>query len=109
MTSAIQSEPTPLQTDIDGNLRIGKTRVLLDTVVVAFNQGYSAEEIVNHYPALDLADVYWVIAYYLRNRQNVDAFICENKKKSEEARKRFEDRFGAQPTREELLARHEMV
>ncbi len=36
MTLAIQAEPTPLRSDIDGNMRIGKTRVLLDTVVVAF-------------------------------------------------------------------------
>ena len=34
----------------------------------------TAEEIVQQYPTLDLADIYTVIAYYLRNREDVDAY-----------------------------------
>jgi uncharacterized protein (DUF433 family) len=56
------TEPVPLQTDADGVIRIGGTRVTLDTLAAAFDAGATAEEIVQQYPSLALADVYSVIA-----------------------------------------------
>ena len=52
----------PLQTDADGVIRVGGTRVTLETVVEAFQQGATAEEIVQQYPSLALAEVYAVLA-----------------------------------------------
>jgi hypothetical protein len=46
MPLAIVAEPAPLETDTDGVVRVGKTRVTLDTVVSVFKQGTTAEEIV---------------------------------------------------------------
>jgi len=40
--------------------------VTLDTLVYTFNLGPTPEEIVQQYPALDLASVFAGIAYYLR-------------------------------------------
>ena len=37
-----------------------------DLVVHAFNRGATAEEIVQKFPSLNLADVYQVIGYYLK-------------------------------------------
>ena len=37
----------------------------------AFNRGATPEEIVIAYPAVSLADIYSVIAYYLRHQQDV--------------------------------------
>jgi hypothetical protein len=37
-------------------------------VVRAFSRGATAEEIVQKFPSLKLADVYQVIGYYLKNR-----------------------------------------
>src|SRR5437879_2771123 len=42
-------------------MRVGQTRVPLDTVVYAFNQGASPEEIVMSYPTLELGDVYAIV------------------------------------------------
>ncbi len=67
----------PLRTDADGVVRIGVTRVTLDTVVGAFLNGCTTEEIVTKYPVLDLADVYAVIAHYLWNRATIDTYLSE--------------------------------
>lgn len=67
MTLVVVAEPAPLQTNADGVVRVGKTRVTLDTVIAVFKQGSTAEEIVYRYPSLRLADVYAAIAFYLNH------------------------------------------
>jgi uncharacterized protein (DUF433 family) len=64
-----------VRADEDGVLRIGSTRVMLDSVVAAFDQGHSPETIHQQYPALTLADVYGSIAYYLTHREEVNAYL----------------------------------
>ena len=64
MVLAPATEVIPLAVDIQGVLRVGNTRVTLDTVIAAFADGATAEEIVQQYPSLHLADVYSVIGYY---------------------------------------------
>jgi uncharacterized protein (DUF433 family) len=61
--------------DEHGVLRVGDTRVMLDSVVAAFHQGHSAETIAQQYPALSLEEVYGAIAYYLANRADVDQYL----------------------------------
>ena len=63
----------PLKTDADGVIRIGDTRVTLDTVIFAYNEGADAEEIVDQFTSLNLADVHAVLSYYLQNRVEVEA------------------------------------
>ncbi len=46
MASVVVTEVVPLTSDADGVIRIGATRVTLDTVVAAFLDGATAEEIV---------------------------------------------------------------
>jgi uncharacterized protein (DUF433 family) len=57
------AEPIPLVTDANGVVRISKTRVTLDTVVTAFLEGATAEEIREQYSSLRLSDIYAVITY----------------------------------------------
>ncbi|MFQ5707942.1 MAG: DUF433 domain-containing protein [bacterium] len=105
MTLTINTEPVPLRTDKDGVVRVGGTRVTLDTVVATFNEGATAEEIVQQYPSLELADVYAVISYYLRNHSEVEAYLQKRHKQAEEIRKQNEARFDPHGIRERLLAR----
>src|SRR5215207_2262298 len=67
--------PIPLWRDEHGKLRIGETQVLLELVVYAFNQGETAESIVDSYPSLALADLYSVLGYYLTHRAEVDDYV----------------------------------
>lgn len=41
----------PLETDADGVVRVGDTRVTLDTIIMAFTDGATAEEIAQQYPS----------------------------------------------------------
>ena len=88
-----------------GVLRIGKTRVSLDSVIIAFNQGSTPEEIVCDYDSLTLPDVYATVSYYLQNRAVVDAYLAERAIQNEALRQANEARFNHQGLRERLLAR----
>jgi len=91
MTTAVRLEdiPLPLRVDADGTVRVGKTRVTLDTVVGAHLDGERPEAIVGSYDTLDLADVYAVISYYLRHREQVDAHLAEQEREADELRRRL--------------------
>ena len=105
MTLSIAAEPVPLAADADGVVRVGRTRVTLDTVIGAFLDGATAEEITYQYPSLHLADVYAVIAYYLRRPSEVDAYLQRRKQQAESVRKQNEARFDPHGVRDRLLAR----
>lgn len=105
MTLIFEVPVIPLHTDQDGVIRVGKTRVRLDTVVYAFNQGYTAEDIISQYPSLPLADVYAVITYYLNNRPEVDAYIRQREAHAAQIRQEIESRPDYREFRERLLTR----
>ncbi|MCA0456421.1 MAG: DUF433 domain-containing protein [Chloroflexi bacterium] len=91
MFSTPQTEIVPIEMR-DGVIRVGGTRVTLDTVVNAFNRSMSAEEIVIAYPALGLADTYDVIAFYLRHQEEVDHYIHQREERAEKVRHEVEAR-----------------
>lgn len=105
MPLSITAEPAPLTTDPRGVVKVGGTRVTLDTVVYAFQEGASAEEIVCRYPTLELADVYATITYYLRHQSAVETYLSEREKRAEGVRRQNEMRFPPSGVRERLLAR----
>jgi uncharacterized protein (DUF433 family) len=103
---SIAAEPIPLSVDPHGTVRVGGTRLTLETVLDTFKQGASPQEIVAAFPDLDLADVYAVITYYLRHRADVDAYLQEQEAKAAAIRQQIAARRGDQRgLRERLLAR----
>ena len=78
MMIAEASERVPLATDGEGVIRVGRTRVTLESVLGAFHQGATAEEIVQQYPTLDLADVYGTLGFCLRHQEEVQAYLKES-------------------------------
>jgi uncharacterized protein (DUF433 family) len=94
-----------LSTDEAGVLRVAGTRVSLDSVVYAFDEGATAEEIAQAFPTLDLAAIYSVIGYYLQNRAEVEQYLAQRKIEREELKKEIEERFNPHGLRERLLAR----
>lgn len=101
----IAQPPPPILLDADGVARIGGTRVTLDSVLFAFNSGHAAEEILLKYPTLDLTDIYAVIAYYLRNRSEVDDYLKGRWRQTQETTRELDARFPPVGVRERLLAR----
>lgn len=100
------TEVVPLRKDESGVLKVGRTRVTLDTVVAAWEQGATAEQIAQDYDTLSLGDVYAAIGYYLNHRSEVDAYLEGRRRFREEVRRQVESRCPSQDFRERLLARH---
>ncbi len=105
MTLTITPLPVPLKEDPHGVVRIGGTRVTLDTVIGFFNQGDSPEEIADGFPTLRLADIYAVISYYLQHRSEVDDYLRRRREIADEVRRENEARSDPAGVRERLLAR----
>ena len=94
----------PLRVDEGGAVRVGNSRISLDLVVEQYENGMTPEDMVRAYDTLVLADVYAVIAYYLRHRDEVRAYLTRRAEEAESLRAKIE---GERPrvTREELLER----
>jgi uncharacterized protein (DUF433 family) len=105
MTLSIISEPVPLNAQPDGAVRIANTRVTLDSVIHAFNDGATAEQIVQAYPVLALADVYAVLGYYLRRTTDVEAYLQTRALEAAQVREAILARPDLQGIRARLEAR----
>lgn len=64
-------------TRVEGEYRVGATRVSLDSLVYLYREGLSAEGMVKCYPALTLEQVHGALAFYLGNQKEVDAYLVE--------------------------------
>ncbi len=106
MTLAIALEPAPIETDPQGVVRVAKTRVTLDTVVTAFLEGCTPEEMGGQYPSLQLSDIYLVIGYYLRHRDEVHTYLTERQSQANIIQQEVKQRFSPIRVRDRLLARH---
>ena len=104
------TEQVPIQTGADGVMRVSGTRVTLDVVIQSFQEGATTEEIVQQYPSVPLADVYQLIAYYLRHTAEVDEYLATRSRIADQVREAVEQKW---PTvtgvRERLLRRQQQV
>lgn len=105
MPLPLAAEPPPLTVRDDGVVRVGGSRVPLDTVVEAFREGLRPEAIQQQYPSLDLPHVYAAISYYLHHRSEVEEYLEERVRHRQEVRREVESRFDPTGIRERLLAR----
>jgi uncharacterized protein (DUF433 family) len=105
MLSAAAVEPIPLSTDADRVIRIAGTRVTLDTVIDTFLTGASPEEIAQDFPVLRLDDLYAVLTYYLRHREEVNVYLRERRARAEAIRREIEAHSPQTGLRDRLLAR----
>jgi len=100
------SVQVPLREDPEGVFRVGKSRVLLELVIRAFQAGATPEAIVQSYETLDLADVYAVVSYYLTNPAPFDEYLRSCEEAAEATRRKIEAAQGPRHNlREILLAR----
>jgi uncharacterized protein (DUF433 family) len=90
--------------DEGGAVRVGNSRISFDLVVEQYESGVTPEEMVRGYDTLVLADVHAAIAYYLRHRDAVRAYLKQRREEAEALRTKVE---AGRPrvSREALLAR----
>jgi uncharacterized protein (DUF433 family) len=95
----------PLATDADGTVRVSGTRVTLDTIFTAFQNGATPEEIAQQYPSVPLGDVYQVIGYFLRHPEDTSAYLFRRRQEAQVIKTENEQRWTPVGVRERLLAR----
>ena len=85
-----------------GSWRVVGTRVMMELVVQAYQQGKTPEEIVAAYPSLTVDKVNGVIAFYLSNRELVEKRIEDEHRLFEEELRRQNE--NPSPVRRRLQA-----
>lgn len=61
----------------EGGWRVAGSRVSLDSVVRAYWEGLSPEAIAEEFSALSTEQVYGAIAFYLRHKDDIDAYLVQ--------------------------------
>ncbi len=106
MAPMLQADPLPLRVEEDGGIRVGDSRIHLEVVIEWFEAGQSPEYIVQGHDTLRLADVYAVIAHYLKHKDEVRAYMDRRDREAEDLRKKLEAEGICRPGfYQELLAR----
>jgi uncharacterized protein (DUF433 family) len=105
MSLAEATVASPLRMDESGVVRIGSSRVMLERVVHACDAGASAEEIVTSYPTLELGDVYATIAFILKNRDEVNAYMAKSQAEAERSHQEWERRYPTADLRRRIRER----
>jgi len=101
----ITPETPPLRVDDQSVIRVGGTRVTLDTIVAAFQRGETPEEIASNYDALSLAEVYQAIGYYLTHQAEVEIYLEQRQASHTSVQEQAETKHNPNGIRQRLLAR----
>lgn len=102
-----QAIAPPLRRDEAGGIRIGQSRVTLDSILTAYQAGATPEEIAIQYSVLDLADIYATITYYLTHRQQMDDYLAQRRQQAQQRRQQLVQQHNLADLRQRLLARHQ--
>jgi uncharacterized protein (DUF433 family) len=105
MPLTINPQPVPLTENEHGNIHVTGTRIGLEHIIEDYHKGRSPEEIVLAYPTLKPTDVYSVISYYLKNRDEVDAYVQEQYRRADEAKERLGINRASEEFKKTLLER----
>jgi uncharacterized protein (DUF433 family) len=96
---------TYVHEDAQGALRVGRLGVSLDSLVIAYQEGFSPEAIQQQYPALSLEEVYGAITFYLANKEEVQRYLESQEKRWQELRQKLAQ--APSPVVERLRARRQ--
>ncbi|MCS6919065.1 MAG: DUF433 domain-containing protein [Fimbriimonadales bacterium] len=101
----LRAPDLPLRLDESGALRVGDTRVTLETILAEFQQGSSPEMIVLNYPTLQLEQVYALLTYYLYNRTVFETYLQEAERAADQWFNDYETQSGVKELRHQILSR----
>jgi uncharacterized protein (DUF433 family) len=106
MASLDTSQIAPLTLWEDGSIRIGSSRVTLDSVVGEFTGGATAEQIQDDFPTLSLREIYGAIAYYLEHEEQVKEYLRRRDHEAAQVREETEDRPRSDALRRRIRERY---
>lgn len=90
MATLEKTQTLPFRLTETGTIRIAQTRVSLDSIVQHYKLGASAEQIAQKFPALDLADIYAAIAYYLKHEEVIEDYLSQQEAKGDAIQEQIE-------------------
>jgi uncharacterized protein (DUF433 family) len=97
----------PFRWDEAGGIRIGQSRVTLDSILAAYDYGATPEEIAIQFSVLNLEDVYSSIAYYLSHRQEIDLYLEQRSSQAQKLREQLTQKHNLLDLRQRLLTRYQ--
>ncbi|MGA0197928.1 MAG: DUF433 domain-containing protein [Prochlorotrichaceae cyanobacterium] len=100
-----QSTSPPLRWDEAGGIRIGLSRVTLDSLLAAYHNGSTPEEIAIQFSVLSLEDIYSTIAYYLNHREEIDNYLEQRSQQAQKRRQQLTQKHDLADLRQRLIAR----
>ena len=103
----LQHDPPRLAQDDHGVIRVGGTRVPLESILTEYLDGASPEQIADSYRAVALADIHSAISYYLRHREAVEGYLDTARRESREVEREMRERFPTTQLRDRLRGRLE--
>ncbi len=65
-------------------VRVCGSRISLDNIIARYRRGYTPQMIADSYPSVELADIFLLISYYLRNKDSVHAYLGEREERAHE-------------------------
>lgn len=105
MTLTLEPPVLPITLTPQGVALVRGTRVPIDTLITAFAQGDTPEEMAQNFPTVSVTDAYAVIAYYLQHQTAVDAYLAERRQRRAALQAQIEARLDSHSLRARLLAR----
>lgn len=109
LTDTFIAKPPPLHLDSSGVIRVGRTRVTLDSIVIAYGTGMTAEEIACAYDVLSVAQVHAVLSYYLDYRATVDEYLAVRQRNHQALYRELAADSPWSVLRERSISRHKSV
>lgn len=86
MTLALEPLALPLVADDHVVIFVRGTRTPIDVLIYEYRAGATADDSASAYPSVRLADVHAVLSYYLLHQQDVDRYLEEQERRSDEQR-----------------------
>ncbi|MEG3834910.1 MULTISPECIES: DUF433 domain-containing protein [unclassified Microcoleus] len=102
-----QATSPPFRWDEAGGIRIGSSRVTLDSILASYHNGSTPEEIAIQYSVVRLEDIYSTIAYYLNHRQEIDSYLEQRSQQSQQLRQELSRQHNLVDLRQRLLTRYQ--
>ena len=91
MTLAIEISALPMNEYLEqlepDVVQLRGHRIGLEHIVERYGEGFSAEQIAQEFPGVELKAIYAIIAYYLHNQAAVDAYVARSDAAAETRRR----------------------
>lgn len=100
-----QTTSPPFRWDEVGGIRVGASRVTLDSLLASYHNGSTPQEIAIQVSVLRLEDIFTSIAYYLNHRQEIDSYLEQRKQQAQQLRQQLSQKHNLVDMRQRLLAR----